>query len=134
MDNASMPGNGYGSNCPHFSAANLTAALNQYNADCAAGKGDTVFGRAASSMAPVQTAPFYAIPLWPAGPNTNGGPIRNETAHICDPDYKPIPRLYSAGELGSVYGYLYQGGGNLTESCAFGRIAGINAAAENSWA
>ncbi len=45
-------------------------------------------------------------------------------------DNPPIPRLYSAGELGSVWGMLYQGGGNIAECIAFGRIAGANAAAE----
>jgi succinate dehydrogenase/fumarate reductase flavoprotein subunit len=83
-------------------------------------------------MAPISTPPFYALPLWPEGPNTNGGPIRNETAHICDPDYNPIPRLYSSGELGSVYGQIYSGSNN-GESFAFGRIAGNNAANEVPW-
>jgi succinate dehydrogenase/fumarate reductase flavoprotein subunit len=41
---------------------------------------------------------------------------------------KPIPGLYSAGELGSIYSFLYQGGGNIGECFAFGRIAGRNAA------
>lgn len=47
-----------------------------------------------------------------------------------DPDGKPIPRLYNAGEFGSIYGFLYQDGGNLAECIAFGRIAGKNGAAE----
>lgn len=37
---------------------------------------------------------------------------------------------YSAGELGSVFGLLHQGAGNLGEFLAFGRIAGIEAAME----
>jgi succinate dehydrogenase/fumarate reductase flavoprotein subunit len=86
-------------------------------------------------MAPITTGPFYAFPLWLGGPNTQGGPIRNEKSQVCDPDNNPIPRLYSAGELGSVYGYLYPtGGGNNCELIAFGRIAGTNAASETSWA
>ena len=35
----------------------------------------------------------------------------------------PIPNLYSAGEFGSVWCDMYNGGGNLGECCAFGRIA-----------
>jgi succinate dehydrogenase/fumarate reductase flavoprotein subunit len=131
MDNVTLPG---GTSCPNFSAANLTAAVNQWNADCAAGKGDTVFGRLATSMAPLSTPPFYAIPIWPSGPNTNGGPIHNAKGQTCDPYYNPIPRLYSAGELGSTWGFLYQGGGNITESVAYGRIVGNNAAMETPWA
>jgi predicted oxidoreductase len=45
-------------------------------------------------------------------------------------DGEPIARLYSAGELGSIYSFLYQGGGNVGECFAFGRIAGRNAAAQ----
>ncbi len=129
MDNVTLP---QGTSCPHFSAANLTAAINQWNNDVAAGKGDTVFGRAPSTMAAISTPPYYALPLWPEGPNVNGGPIRDEMARVCDPDYNPIPRLYSAGELGSVFAEIYSGS-NLGEVCAFGRIAGNNAAAENPW-
>ena len=35
----------------------------------------------------------------------------------------PIPNLYSAGEFGSVRCDMHNGGGNLGECCAFGRIA-----------
>ena len=42
----------------------------------------------------------------------------------------PIPRLYSAGELGSIYSFNYNAGGNVGECFAFGRIAGRNAAKE----
>ena len=45
----------------------------------------------------------------------------------------PIPRLYSGWGAGSIYGYLYQGTGNIGECLAFGRIAGRNAAAEQPW-
>ena len=130
MDNVTLPG---GTSCPHFSAANLMNTINQWNKDCAAGNGDSVFGRTAASMAPIQTPPYYALPIWPSGPNTNGGPIRNAKGQTCDPYYNPIPRLYHAGELGSVWGFLYQGGGNITESVAYGRITGNNAASEVPW-
>jgi succinate dehydrogenase/fumarate reductase flavoprotein subunit len=65
--------------------------------------------------------------------NTQGGARRNAKAQVVQPDYSPIPRLYSAGEFGSVYGFLYNGGGNVGECMAFGRIAGRNAAAETPW-
>ena len=41
--------------------------------------------------------------------------------------------LYSAGELGSIYSYLYQGTGNIGECLAFGRIAARSAVAETPW-
>lgn len=81
-------------------------------------------------MVPVTTGPFYAVPLYPGGPNTQGGPRRNAKAQVLRPDGTPIPRLYSAGELGSIYGVQYPGGGNVGECFAFGQIAGKNAAAE----
>ena len=71
--------------------------------------------------------------LSPSMLNTQGGPRRNEKAQIVRPDGSPIPRLYSAGELGSIYSYLYQGTGNIGECLAFGRVSGRNAAAEKPW-
>ena len=65
--------------------------------------------------------------------NTQGGPRRNAKGQILQPNGSPIPRLYSAGELGSIYSFLYQGGGNIGECMAFGRISGRNAAAERHW-
>jgi len=65
---------------------------------------------------------------------THGGGRRNGKAQILDPDKKPIPHLYSAGTFGSVLGRIYSVfGGNVGECCAFGRIAGRNAAAEKPW-
>jgi hypothetical protein len=65
--------------------------------------------------------------------NTQGGPRRNERGQIVRPDDTPIPRLYSAGELGSIYSHLYQGTGNIGECLAFGRISARNAVAESPW-
>jgi predicted oxidoreductase len=82
---------------------------------------------------PIVAAPFYAVELSPSMLNTQGGPRRNERAQIVRPDGTPIGRLYSAGELGSIYSYLYQGTGNIGECLAFGRVAGRHAAAETVW-
>jgi succinate dehydrogenase/fumarate reductase flavoprotein subunit len=46
---------------------------------------------------------------------------------------QPIPRLYAAGELGSIYVQYPQGGANVGECFAFGRIAGEQAAALEPW-
>ena len=66
--------------------------------------------------------------LTPSFVNTQGGPRRNKDAQIIGRDDKPITRLYSAGELGSIYSFNYNAGGNIGECFAFGRIAGRNAA------
>lgn len=111
--------------------AALEASVAQWSRGCAVGH-DPEFGRTLM-LAPIVKAPFYAVELSPSMLNTQGGPRRNEHAQIVRPDDSPIPRLYSAGELGSIYSYLYQGTGNIGECLAFGRIAGRNAAAEQRW-
>jgi succinate dehydrogenase/fumarate reductase flavoprotein subunit len=109
----------------------LEETVVRWNRCCDAGR-DADFGRTLM-LAPVSRAPFYAVELSPSMLNTQGGPRRNEKAQIVRPDGSPIPRLYSAGELGSIYSYLYQGTGNIGECLAFGRISGRNAAAEVPW-
>ena len=89
--------------------------------------------RAPATLSPLATPPYYAMPLVPSMLNTQGGPRRNERAQIVQPDDTPIPRLYSAGEMGSIYSYLYQGTGNIGEAFAFGRISARNAVAEKPW-
>ena len=109
----------------------LSATVHRWNRFCDAGE-DRDFGRKLM-LEPIADPPFYAVELSPSMLNTQGGPRRNERAQIVRPDGSPIPRLYSAGELGSIYSYLYQGTGNIGECLAFGRIAGRNAAAETPW-
>lgn len=109
----------------------LEETVARWNAHCQAGA-DADFGRT-KMLCPIQEPPFYAVELSPAMLNTQGGPRRNARAQIVRPDGTPIPRLYSAGELGSIYSYLYQGTGNIGECFAFGRIAGRHAAAELPW-
>lgn len=109
----------------------LNASIERWNAQCAEGA-DADFGRV-KMLDPFGAGPYYAMELAPAMLNTQGGPRRNERAEIVRPDGTPIPRLYSSGELGSLYSYLYQGTGNIGECLAFGRVAGRNAAAEKRW-
>ena len=45
---------------------------------------------------------------------------------LTDTDNHQIPRLYSAGESGSFWGWMYNGGGNNAEALCTGRIAGRN--------
>ncbi len=109
----------------------LEASVARWNRSCEA-KHDAEFGRKLM-LAPIAQGPFYAVELSPSMLNTQGGPRRNERGQIVRPDGSPIKRLYSAGELGSIYSYLYQGTGNIGECLAFGRISGRNAAAEVPW-
>jgi succinate dehydrogenase/fumarate reductase flavoprotein subunit len=112
----------------------LTETVNTYNGYCTSSPPkDLQFGRPALNLVPIQKAPFYAVAMWPAGPNTQGGPIRNAKGQVCTSEGNAIPRLYSNGELGSVWGLLYHGAGNITECLCYGQISGQNAAAETSW-
>ena len=107
----------------------LQPTIVQYNSYCKEGY-DPEFGRSANTLIPIAKSPFYAVDLWPAIINTQGGPKRNARAQVLNVWGRPIKRLYSAGELGSLWHRNYPGGGNVSEALAFGRIAGRNAAAE----
>ena len=105
----------------------LQATIDEWNQIVADGV-DPKFDRLPCSMAPIETAPFYAVRLWPACVNCQGGPKRNTNCEVLDPNGNPIPNLYSAGELGSFWAGVYICGGNVSETCYTGRTAGANAA------
>jgi hypothetical protein len=110
----------------------LDATVTRWNGLCTAGA-DLDYGRTTANLKPVMTAPFYAMELKPSFYNTQGGPRRNEKSEILDPLGKPIPRLYGGGELGSPYANCYNGGMNLGDCMAFGRIAAENAVKLTAW-
>ena len=55
--------------------------------------------------------------------NTQGGPKRSVDCEVIDVFGEPIPRLYSAGEMGCEYDYIYNAGGNISEAISSGRRA-----------
>ena len=106
----------------------LEKTWQRYNFYCSQGE-DYEFGRSAATLTPLsETGPYYAIKLSPTLTNTQGGPVRNANCEVVDLDGYAIPHLYSAGEFGSMYVHGYNGGGNVGEALASGRIAGTNAA------
>jgi len=113
-------------------AQRLSTTVARFNEFCKKGKDDD-FMRKESSLAPIDKPPYYALPLYPGGPNTKGGLAANAKREVLDWKLNPIPRLYTAGEISSALKFVYQGGGNLTECIVFGRIAGKNAAALKPW-
>ncbi|MDR3275658.1 MAG: FAD-dependent oxidoreductase [Treponema sp.] len=112
---------------------NVRTAIQQFNEYCAKGV-DEQFGRAISTMAPVEKPPYYAMKLYPGGPNTKGGIDADENRQVYDWEGRPIAGLFSAGEISSVFKFVYQAGGNITECVVCGRKAGQNAAAQRPWA
>ncbi len=115
-------------------ASVLEETISNYNAHCAA-EFDREQGRNQSMLSPINKPPYYAVNMWPGCLCTIGGPKRNEKCQVVDLDDKPIPRLFEAGTLGSIYGNVYSiSGGNVGGMVmAHGRIAGRNAAALASW-
>lgn len=130
-------------------AAALEETVRKWNEDMKQGR-DTQFNRpiqnphkkvvhADQGKVPVvsealsEKGPYYAVKLWPSLLNTQGGPKKNVRGNVVNAEGEPIARLYVAGELGSIWGSIYQGACNNAESIVFGRIAGRNAAKEKNW-
>lgn len=113
-------------------ASTFEEMIRNFNQGCLEGQ-DAQFGRIGKSLAPLEMPPYYAVELGLTLVNTQGGPKHNKNCQVLDSSDKAIPRLYAAGELGSFFGFLYQGGNNYPEAWAFGQIAGRNAAAERPW-
>jgi succinate dehydrogenase/fumarate reductase flavoprotein subunit len=107
-------------------------AVAEYNAACCAGH-DAAFGRNPATLQPIERPPYYAIRIDPAIVCTSGGARRNIESEVLGHEGQPIPRLYEAGELGSMVSNLYQNGTYLTECMISGRAAGRNAVGLAPW-
>ncbi|MDR2957466.1 MAG: FAD-binding protein, partial [Coriobacteriales bacterium] len=97
----------------------LAKTVADYNGYCATGV-DLDFGRRAEMMLPIVTPPFYAMEICECQTNTQGGPKHNGHCQVLDVFDEPIPRLYVAGELGSIYGHMYNGMENIPETLSGG--------------
>lgn len=105
----------------------LKNTVAEYNSNCADGT-DPYFFRPADKLVPIsEEGPYYALKLEKGIINTQGGAERNENCEVLDLDKNVIPNLYSAGEFGSIFSDIYQGGCNLAETIISGQIAGRNA-------
>jgi succinate dehydrogenase/fumarate reductase flavoprotein subunit len=119
-------------NAGRMTAAQLAETFSRYNGFCAEGE-DKDFGRE-RDLIPLQEPPYYAVKIYPGGPNTQGGLKGDEKGRVVNSFDEPISRLYCAGENGSVYGFLYPtGGGNICEMTIFGQIIGHEMAKETAW-
>jgi succinate dehydrogenase/fumarate reductase flavoprotein subunit len=110
----------------------LQKTITTYNQFCDTGI-DSDFDRPKTNLNRMDQPPYVALKLYPVMYNTQGGPRRNALCQVLDPFDNAIPRLYSSGELGSFWGWMYNGGGNNSECLVTGRIAGANAASLASW-
>jgi succinate dehydrogenase/fumarate reductase flavoprotein subunit len=108
----------------------LQRTVDQVN-EASKAKKDPLFGN--TTLLPIETPPFYGMELALSLINTMGGPQHNSKGQTLNREGRPIPRLYSIGELGSFFSLCYTGGTNIPEAHSFGRIAGEHAAALKPW-
>lgn len=101
-------------------ADRFTACLDTYEKDCAAGSGDSMFGKAANYMVSLGGAPYYALRVSSGVLNTNGGIRIDYNANVCDPYYKPIKGLFAAGVCCSGWDGEVYGGGTCQTSGMWG--------------
>lgn len=121
--------------------ASFVETMTRYNEDAETGT-DSVFGRTPTKAEEgdegigmgVNQPPFYATRVCLSYLNTNGGGDRTPEMQIKDWKGNPIPRLYEAGEFGSLFYHYYAGGGNVCEAFTNGMVAGQSVAALDSWA
>ena len=93
----------------------------RHNGDAAHGPNPTL-GR-------IETAPFYAIALWPADIGAATGFVTDANARILQADGQPIARLYACGnDMQSIMGGVYPGPGiTIGPAITFGYIAAMDA-------
>ena len=110
---------------------NLTATVEAYNKDVAAGE-DTAFGRSPESMVAFEEGPYYAVVTVPyVWSGTSGGVRANEDGYLQREDGSVITGLSLAGEIlgpSNILGKINFGGINHSMCATWGIIAAENAA------
>ncbi|MEZ0366646.1 FAD-dependent oxidoreductase [Mycobacterium sp. pUA109] len=122
----------------------LAHTLAEWNRHVAAGT-DPDFGRGASAydgywgddgktLGPIDTAPYFAVPVSVGAMGTKGGPRTDRDARVLHVSGAPIPGLFAAGNaMAGVTGRAYGGaGGTIGPAMVFGYRAGYAAATGGS--
>ncbi|WP_102273104.1 FAD-dependent oxidoreductase [Cytobacillus massiliigabonensis] len=83
------------------------------------------------NLAPLDKAPFYAIPIYPGDIGTKGGLVTDDLARVLHENGQPIQGLYATGNCAaSVMGETYPGpGATIGPSMVFGYVAATEMAA-----
>ena len=124
--------------------ANLAAAVQGMNhaaatgEDVPFGKGSTAYNRYLGDaehlpnpcLGPIETAPFYAVKVFPGDIGTATGLETDAEARVIGGDGQPIPGLYACGnDMNSIMAGSYPSAGiTLGPALTFGYIAGRNLA------
>jgi succinate dehydrogenase/fumarate reductase flavoprotein subunit len=126
-------------------AAGLTASVDTLNRAAATGH-DVEFGRGESAydrylgdpshkpnpcLGPIETAPFYAVQIWPGDIGSATGLKVDDSARVLDVTDHPIPGLFACGnDMNSVMAGTYPAAGiTLGPALTFGYIVGRTIAA-----
>ncbi|OBF18858.1 FAD-binding protein [Mycobacterium kubicae] len=128
----------------------LRRTIEQWNRNVAAGA-DPDFGRGSSAydgywgddrattvagktLGPIDTAPFYAVPVRVGAMGTKGGPRTDHDGRVLHVCGEAIPGLFAAGNaMAGVTGRAYGGaGGTIGPAMVFGYRAGYAAATGSS--
>ena len=118
--------------------AALDATVERFNAHAANGE-DPDFDRhrrglmAPGKVAPLDSAPYYAVRIYPGMLGTNGGPMITKDGEVRRQGGDGvIDGLYAAGNTAAnVFGWAYpSGGGTIANGAVFGYRAGRHAAAQ----
>jgi len=114
-------------------AAALEATLARWNEDMNAGAADTLFDKQTALQA-LATPPYYAARVLCYNVGSCGGLAIDTEARVLGLDGLPLGGLYAAGMVsGGFIGPYYPGSGTAVCAClVFGRIAGVNAAADSA--
>lgn len=89
---------------------------------------------AGKTLGPVDTAPYYAVPVSVGAMGTKGGPRTDRDGRVLHVSGAPIPGLFAAGNaMAGVTGRAYGGaGGTIGPAMVFGFRAGYAAATGGS--
>jgi hypothetical protein len=89
---------------------------------------------AGKTLGPIDTAPYYAVPVTVGAMGTKGGPRTDRDGRVLHVSGEPIPGLYAAGNaMAGATGKAYGGaGGTIGPAMVFGFRAGYAAATGKS--
>ncbi len=81
------------------------------------------------NLGPLETAPYYAIEVFPGDLGTKGGLVTDADARVLTGDGAPIKGLWAIGNCSSsVMGVSYPGaGGTIGPAMTFGYLAALDA-------
>ncbi|MBI9046784.1 MAG: FAD-dependent oxidoreductase [Anaerolineaceae bacterium] len=138
LEQMTIPGNSVTelANSIGLPAPILESTINDYNTMVEAGE-DIEFQKDHHYLVPLTEAPYYAI-SWGSfmvARHSLGGLKTNIKSQVLNVEGQTIPGLYSAGAntAGIISRYYPASGTAVGQALIFGRIAGINSAAEETW-